>query len=133
MPRPVCERPAWARALLGAGLLGGLLVSALLTGCQSGPQPLYDWGPYQAQVYEGFKGTGNGPEAQLQELERHLEATTSRQRQVPPGYLAHMGYLYLQTGRNDMAAACWQREKAAFPESKVFMDFLLNNLKKQGQ
>jgi hypothetical protein len=125
------KRPAGlAREALTVAMVAALLA---LTGCQSGPRPLYDWGPYQAQVYEGFKGTGNGPEAQLQELERHLEEASSRQRQVPPGYLAHMGYLYLQTGRNDMAAAYWEREKTTFPESKVFMDFLLNNLKKQGR
>jgi hypothetical protein len=122
---------------LGAASRAGMIAcaaAALLAmgGCQHAPPPLYDWGPYQAQVYEQFKTTGNGPEAQLQELERHLETTTSKGRQVPPGYLAHMGYLYLMTGRNDLATSYWEREKAAFPESKVFMDFLLKNLKKQG-
>jgi hypothetical protein len=122
---------------LGAPVRAGLFVSAaaallMLGGCQTGPKPLYDWGPYQPQVYQQFKGTGNGPEAQLQELERHLDTTLSKGRQVPPGYLAHMGYLYLMTGRSDMAASFWEREKAAFPESRVFMDFLLKNLKKQG-
>jgi hypothetical protein len=116
-----------------AGLLASAVASLLwLGGCQTGPKALYDWGPYQPQVYEQFKGTGNGPEAQLQALERHLETTLSKGRQVPPGYLAHMGYLHLMTGRSDMAASFWEREKAAFPESSVFMDFLLKNLKKQG-
>jgi hypothetical protein len=120
---------AWMRPARTA--LAAALVASLMAGCQSGPKPLYDWGPYQAQVYAQFKGTGNGPEAQIGELERHLQATESRQRMVPPGYLAQLGYLYLMVGRNDQAAAYWEREKAAFPESKVFMDFLLNNLKKQ--
>jgi hypothetical protein len=127
------RRGAKKGAFTRAGLITSALVALMtLSACQHGPKPLYDWGPYQAQVYEQFKPTGNGPEAQLQELERHLETTTSKGRQVPPGYLAHMGYLYLMTGHSDLAATFWEREKAAFPESKVFMDFLLKNLKKQG-
>ena len=104
-----------------------------LSGCQSGPKPLYDWGPYQGKLYEQFKGTGNGPEAQIDELERHLATTDSRGRMVPPGYLAHLGYLHLMVGHNDQAARYWEREKAVYPESRTFMDFLLTNLRKTEQ
>ena len=54
-----------------------------LAGCKSGPRPLYDWGPYQPKVYEQLKGTGNGPEAQISELEEHLAEAESEQLRVP--------------------------------------------------
>ncbi|MEY4766213.1 MAG: hypothetical protein RI907_2886 [Pseudomonadota bacterium] len=108
-----------------------LAASLWLAGCHSGPPPLYDWGPYQAGLYEQFKGTGNGPEARIGPLEDHLRATQGSGRQVPPGYLAHLGYLHLLAGHNDQAARYWDMEKQAFPESRVFMDFLLKNLHRQ--
>jgi len=45
---------------------------------------------------------------------------------------AHLGLLYLETGRTAQAVAAWEQEKRLFPESRAYMDFLLNNLKKQG-
>jgi hypothetical protein len=108
-----------------------VLATASLTGCKTAPPPLYDWGPYQAKVYEQFKGTGNGPEAQISELEEHLAEAESAQHKVPPGYLAHLGYLHLIVGHNDRAAQYWTQEKTTYPESAKFMDFLIKNLKKQ--
>jgi len=112
-------------------LLLGLALASLLAGCQTPPGPLYDWGPYQPALYEQFKGTGNGPEAQIGQLEAHLAVAASRGHAVPPGYRAQLGYLHLMAGHNDQAARYWRDEKQAFPESRVFMDFLLDNLRKQ--
>jgi hypothetical protein len=47
-----------------------------------------------------------------------------------PGFHAHLGYLYFQTGKLDQARQEFETEKAEFPESAVFMDRLLSNLKK---
>jgi len=121
--------PRRTRAVFTACAL--VLGSVALTGCKTPPQPLYDWGPYQSMVYEQFKGTGNGPEAQISELEEHLNEAESAQHKLPPGYLAHLGYLHLMVGHNDKAANYWTLEKNAYPESATFMNFLIKNLKKQ--
>ena len=41
-----------------------------------------------------------------------------------------MGYLYFQIGKLDQARQEFETEKAEFPESAVFMDRLLANLRK---
>lgn len=45
---------------------------------------------------------------------------------VPPGLHAHLGMLYGNTGHTDLAMAEFNTEKAAFPESAPFMDFLMS-------
>jgi hypothetical protein len=54
----------------------------------------------------------------------------SENRPVPPGFHAHLGYLYFQLGKLDQAQQELETEKAQFPESAVFMDRLLSNLRK---
>jgi len=49
---------------------------------------------------------------------------------MPPGWHAHLGYLYYELGQRDQARQELLTEKAEFPESKVFMDRLLANLQK---
>ena len=52
--------------------------------------------------------------------------------QLPPGYQAHLGLLYLNTGRTNQALAAWEQEKKQFPESAPYIDYLVGNLKKNG-
>ena len=49
---------------------------------------------------------------------------------MPPGWHAHLGYLYFELGKSDQARQEFETEKANFPESAVFMDRLLANLNK---
>jgi hypothetical protein len=49
---------------------------------------------------------------------------------LPPGFHAHLGNLYYQMGKSDLALQEFQKEKAQFPESAVFMDRLIANLAK---
>ncbi|MCH2000092.1 DUF4810 domain-containing protein, partial [Achromobacter xylosoxidans] len=48
----------------------------------------------------------------------------------PPGFRAHLGMLYLKLGDGAKGLEQLEGEKAAFPESKPFMDFLLRNASK---
>lgn len=115
------------------GLYALALTAALpMYGCST-PKTLYAWGGYQDSVYQSLKGDGKvSPEQQVQELEAGLQTMASKGSAIPPGYYAHLGLLQLQTGHNDRAAEAWQKEKALFPESARYMDFLLNNMKKNG-
>lgn len=115
------------------GLYALVLAAALpMYGCST-PKTLYAWGDYQDSVYQSLKGDGKtSPEQQIQDLEAGLQKIASKGAAIPPGYYAHLGLLQLQTGHNDRAAAAWQKEKALFPESSQYMDFLLNNMKKNG-
>ena len=101
-----------------------LLATASLSGCVSRPPPLYHWGDYQSQVYGHFKGE-KGPQDQILALEELRENAGAQGKALPPGFRAHLGMLYGETGRTDLLKENLEAEKNQFPESAVFMDFLL--------
>lgn len=107
-----------------------LMGSALLAGC-TGPKTLYQWEGYQPQVYQYFKGESK--EAQVEALEADLQKIKATDGAVPPGYHAQLGLLYLSLGKDDQMAQQFQTEKALFPESSTYMDFLLKNAKQGGK
>jgi hypothetical protein len=110
------------------GLLGGIVF--LLAAC-SAPAPLYNWGSYQSQVYALYKDPGKiSFEEQIIALEKDYQEARSLNRAVPPGYHAHLGYLYFQVGKLDAAAREFETEKRLFPESTTYINMLLNKLKK---
>lgn len=109
----------------GSILRWAVLSSALLAGCATPTPSLYHWGRYQPQVYEYLKGQGSGPEAQILVLEEDLERMRAQGSKHPPGYHAHLGLLYAQTGKSDRAAQEFLAEKELYPESAAYMDFLL--------
>ncbi|AGH87055.1 hypothetical protein GO283_04108 [Ralstonia solanacearum] len=115
----------FALSRVAAGMAVG---SALLAGCAAGPKSLYQWEGYQPQVYEYFKGESK--EAQVAELERGLEKIKSANGAVPPGYHAQLGLLYSNLGKDDQMVQEFQTEKALFPESGAYIDFLMKNVKK---
>ncbi|AMB84740.1 hypothetical protein AWM79_05215 [Pseudomonas agarici] len=101
---------------------------AVLVGCVQQPKTLYQWEGYEPQVYQYFKGESK--EAQLVVLEADLEKMKATNRAAPPGYHAHMGMLYGSLGQDDQMVQQLQTEKALFPESAAYMDFLLSNAQK---
>lgn len=109
---------------------GQMLLAALsalaLTGCVTRPQPIYYWGNFQEQQYAYFKGD-KGPEDGIQQLEKVREEAKARGKQVPPGFQAHLGMLYGLTGRTDLFEQNLLDEQAHFPESSVYVNFLLKN------
>ena len=112
-----------------AFVLAALATSALI-GCASPPVTMYGWGSYQTQVYEHFKAEKSSPEQQLAALEKDRELIAAKGQILPPGYRAHIGYLYAQLGRIAEAQQQFVEEKKAFPESAPYMDFLLKTSNK---
>lgn len=106
----------------------GSILALFLAGCASTSEPLYGWGSYQNQVYVNLKG-GTAPDAQIKELEENEQKIRSSGLALPPGYLAHLAMLYGETGQSDKARELLEKEKASFPESAVFIDFLLSQLR----
>ncbi|MCU1740867.1 MULTISPECIES: DUF4810 domain-containing protein [Pseudomonas] len=114
------------------GLLGYIVAiaagGALLAGCAPQVKTLYQWEGYQPQVYQYFNGEAK--EAQVEALEADLQKIKATNRAAPPGYHAHLGMLYGSLGKDDQMVQQFQTEKALFPESTAYMDFLLSNAKK---
>jgi len=107
-------------------LAGAMLA---LAGCASKPPPpLYEWGGYQGQLYAHFRGDMASPLAQLGALLEQVQKTEAKGSAVPPGLHAHIAMLLLQAGQRDEAVGHLQAEKALFPESAHYMDWLIGRL-----
>ena len=106
-----------------------LLVSiALLMGCAT--PTLYSWGHYEELIYVSYAAPGKAsPQMQVEKLEEDYQKARAENKRMPPGFHAHLGYLYFQLGEFDQAWQELETEKAEFPESAVFINRLLTNLK----
>jgi hypothetical protein len=102
--------------------------ASFLSGCASTREPLYRWESYEKQVYAHLRGESR--EAQIEAMERDAEEINANGKIAPPGFYAHLGLLHAETGHDDRAIACFEKEKARFPESAAFMDFLLNKYRR---
>jgi hypothetical protein len=112
----------WAAAALALGLLLG--------GCVQAPKPLYGWGSYQSQVYAHLKNQeGADPQAQIEALEADFQRMRASGATPPPGFHAHLGLLYNAIGKDEQALQQFTTEKALFPESAHYIDFLLAQAK----
>ncbi len=108
-----------------------MLAAMAISGCASRRADLYNWGNYEDGIYAGYLARSDYPiEKEIGQLEQDYQETRSSNERVPPGWHAHLGYLYYQVGKVDQARQEFATEKASFPESAVFMDRLLNNLGK---
>lgn len=107
------------------------LAAGMLAGCVTAPPPLYTWGGYEDLIYSSYKNPGSvPPERQIEQLEHDYQVARSNNSRMPPGWHLHLGMLYSQVGKGDQAMQELQTEKAQYPESAVFVDRLLANLKK---
>lgn len=110
--------------------IAALISAALLTGCAANTtKQLYHWEGYQQQVYEHFKNE-TGPQEQIAALEESLQKARSAELTPPPGFHAHLGMLYAEVGKADQVRQEFETEKALFPESAPYMDFLMRNFAK---
>ncbi len=121
-------RPA-ALPRVGRGLAIAAL-AGLLSACVQQPKSMYSWQSYQGSVYAYLKDDGADYATQTQALEKNIETARASNTELPPGFRAHLGMLYMKMGDGDKGAEQMLGEKAAFPESAPFMDFLLRNVGK---
>jgi hypothetical protein len=112
------------RAILAAA------VALAMTACASAPPTTYKWGSYEEVIYESYVSHDDVPaEKQIELLEKDYQAARATNQRLPPGWHAHLGYLYYQIGRVGQARQEFSTEKAQFPESAVFVNRLLANVK----
>ena len=97
-----------------------------MTGCQ---RTLYDWGSYERSVFSMYSSREDfSVAAEIDQLQGEVERTERKGRAIPPGKMAHLGYLYVMAGDSERARACFEKERELFPEGAVFMEFLLGRL-----
>ena len=96
-------------------LATAIVIAAALMGCAHAPKPLY-------------KSDSLSPESQLHVLEGQMLKARAAGAVLPPGFRAHLAMVYLRLGRPDEARVQLEAEKASFPESSAYMDFLLKGM-----
>ena len=110
----------------------GLLFAFLLAGCATEPNTLYFWGSYENQLYGMYCDPGETPpERQLERMEADIEIARAKGLALPPGFRAHLGYLYFQTGKYDLAVQAFEAEKVTFPESATLMNRFIEKIKER--
>lgn len=115
------------RRLRRAPALLGLMALVVLTGCAS--PALYQWGGYDQALYAGYKDTTK-MEALRLKLEAHIGEMEKSNRRVAPGLYAELGTLYLQSGATGQAMAWYAKERDAWPESRLLMTSMIQNLER---
>ncbi len=103
---------------------GVIWVAVLLTACAAPVQPLYQWGAFPAHTYDSLRGTGKGPQEQLEAMAVHAQKVAQAGQKLPPGFHAHMGLLQLKLGRPEAAEQHFTAEQTAFPESTAYIESL---------
>jgi hypothetical protein len=99
-----------------------------LTGCATQRPPMYMWETFPKLQYELLLREGVSPTEQIQRLEAHVQKAKATNAELPPGLRAHLGMLHLNSGQVDLTRELWLEEKAAFPESAPYIDYLLKRL-----
>ncbi len=103
-----------------------MLLLPAATGCQ---RTLYDWGRYEQSVFNLYSSSADfSAGSEIDRLQKEVERTERRKLAIPPGKMAHLGYLYLMAGDSERARACFEKERILFPEGEEFMEFLLERL-----
>lgn len=110
-----------------------LTAALLLAACGTPSEQMYYWKDYGPTVYERLKNDDVSVGEQISKMEKYFTDADSKKMTVAPGAHAHMGLLLIDAGQNEAARRQFETEKQLFPESSVFMDFLLKNKTKGGK
>jgi hypothetical protein len=114
-------------------LFGGVLLAlAAVVGAGSADArpTLYEWGAYPQALAIHLREAGGEAARQASLLEQQLQRTVATGRAVPPGLHAHLALLHAQLGNDARAAEHLRAEKALYPESARYMDYLLANARR---
>jgi hypothetical protein len=104
------------------------MTAVAAVGCAA-PKTMYAWGSYEELIYASYVAPGSvAPEQQIEKLVQDFQTARAEDKRMPPGWHAHLSYLYAQVGKRDQAQQELRTEKAEYPESTVFVDRLLANL-----
>jgi hypothetical protein len=90
-----------------------VMLALALSGCAS--KGLYEWGGYDAVLYNSYKDPTTVA-ANMLRLETHIQQLEQGKRKVPPGLYADLGMLQLQSGDKEHAQANFRKERELWPE-----------------
>jgi len=103
-----------------------LLLVLLLGGCVT---QKYEWNHYDQRLYDYYKNPSTEPEF-VSAMEAPLSALEASGKKPAPGMYAEIGTFYLKRGDGKTAVQYYEKERAAWPESKGLMTAMIDNINK---
>jgi hypothetical protein len=104
-----------------------LLFLVFFIGCA--PQEIFYWGDYSSSLYDYKK---NPDEKTFQAHEKSLldiiVVSPQKHLQVPPGVYAEYGFMLIKDGKETEGLEYFDKEILLYPESKVFIQRLKDEL-----
>lgn len=105
-----------------------LLVPVLLASCVQ--QGMYYWGDYSTTLYHSRKvPCEENLLKHKQALENIIQKSEEQNLRVPPGVYAELGYIYFRHNETDTAVKFFLLEEQTYPESRIFMERLVQAAK----
>jgi hypothetical protein len=103
--------------------------AACFSSCES-TKSIYHWQSYEESAYHLLEDPDRTDLVEdIRNLSGEIEKDLVEGRPIAPGVHAHLGYLYYLSGNPDSAKIEFEAEKAAYPESAVFIDGVLRRMK----
>lgn len=109
-------------------LTGACCLTIGLAACAHAPKPLYTWNEFARFQYDTLRREGLSASEQIAKMVADMSVAEGKGLQLPPGFRAHLGLLYLSQGDARSAAQMLQAESRAFPESAPYMEQLLKRM-----
>lgn len=106
------------------------VAALLVVGCVAPQQRLYAWGKYDSALYTHYKKPAERTQW-VTNLKTIIAEAEQAGAKVPPGMYAEFGYALFEEGQRDGAVTYFEKEKALWPESRVFMDKMILNAQRQ--
>ncbi|MEY8212445.1 MAG: DUF4810 domain-containing protein [Colwellia sp.] len=111
-------------------LIGALLSVLFISGCAT-QKDMYHWGEYEQLVYDSYINPGSSDaQAQISKLNVDIQQSENQGKRVAPGIYAHLGFMYAIQGKESQSQAAFLEEKSLYPESKVFIEGMLDRASK---
>jgi hypothetical protein len=111
-----------------------MIICFFLSGCAPvAHHPQYYWGNYSHALYKNKKDhTPESYQEYKNALADIMEKSKTKGLLVPPGIYSEYGFILAQEGKFEEAQVYFNLEKEKYPESKIFVDRLINTLGKKG-
>ncbi|NRA59372.1 MAG: DUF4810 domain-containing protein [Psychrobium sp.] len=105
-----------------------VLLVISLAGCQT--KSLYHWGDYSQTAHKYVVEPSEKTRLKHQEMMLDIvKKSKKKNKKVAPGIYAELGLLAMENNQAEQAISYYEQEAKNFPESKKFMNYLIEKIK----
>ena len=117
------------RQLFAKAIAATACTIAITSASPAHAERLFNWQGYNTILYDALTPPSErNVDDLIDRIETYLADTEQLDRRAAPGVHAHLGHLYKLRGDLDSARTQLEMEKRLFPESRVFVDQVLDSI-----